>query len=396
MHNAPVKKARGTRNLLENVAANLYRHRENGSYYGMKKIGGRRSLHALETKDRFTAKAKLRDWLGELEDTDPGNADLTLAGLLEKYQSARTDIAPATKVGEAGRIASFRALFPRPMDTLVARVRNSDLAAWLGVVGQKNGEPKRASTRNQNRAFVRALFDFAVADRAIAQSPFDEKICRKARRDPIKRVIPTEDEFESLVAEIRKPGWKKVSGQHGGQRPMFQHESADFAEFLGLAGVGQAEAIGLTWQDMDFATGTIHYVRKKTKTAFSTPVYPWLKPLVEKLRGQAGPNPHGPVFKMQNVRNSLGSACERLGFPHFTQRSLRAMRIKRLWEAGVDVKIIAQWQGHRDGGKLIMSIYTEVFGSSTASYESTQLAKAALVFAASRKSNTAPVKKKSR
>jgi hypothetical protein len=62
----------------------------------------------------------------------------------------------------------------------------------------------------------------------------------------------------------------------------------------------------------------------------------------------------------------------------------------------VDVKIIAQWQGHRDGGKLIMSIYTEVFGSSTASYESTQLAKAALVFAASRKSNTAPVKKKSR
>ncbi|MEO6754646.1 MAG: hypothetical protein ABIP85_22950, partial [Chthoniobacteraceae bacterium] len=68
--------------------------------------------------------------------------------------------------------------------------------------------------------------------------------------------------------------------------------------------------------------------------------------------------------------------------PHFTQRNLRAMRIKRLWEQGVDVKVIAQWQGHSDGGKLILTTYTEVFGSNSESYERAQLAKAAAAEAA--------------
>ena len=39
--------------------------------------------------------------------------------------------------------------------------------------------------------------------------------------------------------------------------------------------------------------------------------------------------------------------------------------------------MIAQWQGHSDGGKLIMTTYTEVFGSNAESYERAQLAKAA-------------------
>jgi hypothetical protein len=52
------------------------------------------------------------------------------------------------------------------------------------------------------------------------------------------------------------------------------------------------------------------------------------------------------------------------------------MRIKRLWEAGVDVKEISKWQGHRDGGALIMSTYTEVFGSTSNAYSVSQLRKA--------------------
>ena len=50
---------RGTRELLDRVAPNLFRHRENGSYYGMKKLAGRRVIAALETADRKTADGKL-------------------------------------------------------------------------------------------------------------------------------------------------------------------------------------------------------------------------------------------------------------------------------------------------------------------------------------------------
>ena len=56
----------------------------------------------------------------------------------------------------------------------------------------------------------------------------------------------------------------------------------------------------------------------------------------------------------------LGNACKRLGFPNFTHRSLRRMFITRAIELGVDVKTIAEWQGHRDGGKLILQTYSHV------------------------------------
>jgi hypothetical protein len=36
------------------------------------------------------------------------------------------------------------------------------------------------------------------------------------------------------------------------------------------------------------------------------------------------------------------------------------MFITRAIEKGVDVKVIAQWQGHKDGGKLILDTYSHV------------------------------------
>ena len=58
------------------------------------------------------------------------------------------------------------------------------------------------------------------------------------------------------------------------------------------------------------------------------------------------------------------------------------MGIRKLREAGTDVKVIAKCRGHNDGGKLIMTIYTEVFGSSSESYERQGMDKAAKTFAA--------------
>jgi hypothetical protein len=39
-------------------------------------------------------------------------------------------------------------------------------------------------------------------------------------------------------------------------------------------------------------------------------------------------------------------------FPHFGQRNIRQVLIRRLWQSGIDYKLIAMWQGHRDGGKF--------------------------------------------
>jgi hypothetical protein len=41
------------------------------------------------------------------------------------------------------------------------------------------------------------------------------------------------------------------------------------------------------------------------------------------------------------------------------------------------VKLISKWQGHQDGGRLILDTYTEVFGSGDEQYVQDELAKLA-------------------
>jgi integrase len=48
-----------------------------------------------------------------------------------------------------------------------------------------------------------------------------------------------------------------------------------------------------------------------------------------------------------------------LKFPHFEVRALRRYFITQALRRGVDVPTVAQWQGHRDGGKLILATYAD-------------------------------------
>jgi integrase len=129
-------------------------------------------------------------------------------------------------------------------------------------------------------------------------------------------------------------------------------------EFLGLAGLGQAEAAAIKRSDVDLDAGQIIVYRHKTDSGFAIPIYPQLRPLIEKLC--AGKKHGERLFSVNAAHRALTAACVRLGFPHFTHRSLRRMFITRAIERGVDVKVIAQWQGHRDGGQLILGVYSHV------------------------------------
>src|SRR5262249_41418844 len=66
------------------------------------------------------------------------------------------------------------------------------------------------------------------------------------------------------------------------------------------------------------------------------------------------------LFAIDQARKALANACKRLELPPFTHRSLRRMFITRAIEKGVDVKVIAEWQGHRGGGKMILQTYSHV------------------------------------
>jgi integrase len=55
------------------------------------------------------------------------------------------------------------------------------------------------------------------------------------------------------------------------------------------------------------------------------------------------------VFRIKDAKNAIAGACKRLGSPAYSHRSFRRMFVTRAIELGIDVKVIAEWQGHRDG-----------------------------------------------
>ena len=111
-------------------------------------------------------------------------------------------------------------------------------------------------------------------------------------------------------------------------------------------------------EHVDLESERIQVYRLKTATPFHVPIFPQARALVERLC--QGKRPTERLFPIDQARKALTNSCKRLGFPAFTQRSLRRMFITRAIERSVDVKVIAQWQGHKDGGKLILDTYSHV------------------------------------
>jgi integrase len=143
-------------------------------------------------------------------------------------------------------------------------LKPSSIKAWLA----KQYGHKSASYYNSALMLVRDVLQTAVRDRVIAENPARELKYRKRKRPT--RLTPTFEEFKQIVAKIRAQKFNQVVEQSG-----------DFVEFLGLAGLGAAEAASLTPADVDFKAGHIIAYRHKTSTGFAVPIFPQLAALLE-------------------------------------------------------------------------------------------------------------------
>lgn len=340
---------------------NLYRHSVNETYYGKKKVKGKPKCKSLDTKDRKTAERKLAEWIKNLDKLDPELSRITLSQLIDKFLAATVGRADAGT--DASMIKRLRETWTHGMNIYVKDIKPSHLDAWLAS-NAKAGEWKH-TTYNKYCTFLRSLFKIAVSDKIIAESPMAEvKVKWKRPQKPLRRV-PTLDQFNAIVADIRSQKYNAESD-----------ESADFIEFMGSAGLGQAEInpSALKWEHINFETGWMSILRKKTQTRFPVPIYPNLKPLLERLAQKEHKASDG-VLKISDGKKALSAACKRLGYHAFHQRNIRAAQIQRLWRGGFDKKLIAKFQGHQDGGRLIMNTYTEVFGADDDEYVQSELAK---------------------
>jgi integrase len=318
----------------------LYRYNPTGQYFARVRFRGKLYRKKLETDDYAFARRKLADFRRDLERTDASKGNTSFGKVLDYYA--------ATLSGAASTLKDKLALVEKLKETFfgvgtlpLRTVKPSAVIAWLS----KHCGNKSASYYNSALTVIRDALDMAVKDKIVLESP--AKDLKYRRRDKPIRLTPTFEQFKAIVTDVRSQTRNQEAEQSG-----------DFLEFIGLAGLGQAEVRGLRRADVDLDAGRMIAFRHKTRQGFAVPIFPQLRELVEKLCKDKKHDQH--LFEQRDAEKALHNACKRLGFPRFSHRSLRRMFITRALERGVDVKVIADWQGHRDGGKLILQTYSHV------------------------------------
>jgi integrase len=324
---------------FQKVGPCLYRYKD-GTYYARFKSGGKEIRCSLRTTDRKLAERNLSEKKKQQSQIDPAKSKMTLAELCDTYLETVQHQKPKTVERKAYIVKRIKEDWPGGSRVQVSKIKPTDINLWLARY--KFGPV----SRNLHLACIKEILAMAIGDGIIVYSPAAN--LKKVKTDKPIRKTPTLEQFQTIVESIRS----QIFNGHDAD------ESADFVEFLGLAGLGQAEASTLEWPDVSFEREQITTFRHKTKSGFAIPLYPQLRPLLEKRYAQRAGD--GRVFKINDAKRAIAAACKRLKLPAFSHRSFRRLFITRAIERGVDVKVIAEWQGHKDGGKLILETYSHV------------------------------------
>jgi integrase len=313
---------------------NLYRYRS-GTYYARFIRNGTEYRRSLKTKDKETAKRELATLLGLRTD----ERAITLAQLVERYKHSIPNLAEHTVKTKKSICSTIQRDWPSGSDVLIRKVVPSQIQSFIA---------RRRLGASQSNAFLtefRQMFQLALDDKLLAESPAAAVDWQK--RKERERPTPNAEQFTAIIADVRSQEFNAGAS-----------DSGDFLEAMGLLGLGQAELWAIRRRDVDLERNRISIYRRKTSTAFKIPIYPQAGALVQRLCKDRRPNDR--IFAIKDAKKALAGACERLGFPNFIQRSLRRFFITNAIERGVDVQTISRWQGHADGGKLILKIYGDV------------------------------------
>jgi integrase len=345
----PFKKVRGVSSLYRYYS----RNGKAGSFYLFARIKGVLKKECLETSDLDFAKKKILDrkkWLKGKK------GERTLLQLAQ-------DLKDATTKNQKHSQWVINHLKNCPFaNQSVQKISKDEIARFIKSLG--------LDSRSNNLFYERlkTVFDWGVPD-FLAENPMsDAKYRKQIRREVIRKKpnAPTFEEFAQIVDQIRNQKFSDTA-----------QDSADLVEYLGLAGQGVAEAIALDWSHVNF-TGKLPKIsvqRKKTQEFYSFPIYPDLMIFLRELHNRCGRPQSGRVFKVLNPKKAIDSACVKRNLKHYTARNFRQMTITDQLRKGISPKTIADWQGHNDGGVLIMKVYSEVISENDLDYEISEVRK---------------------
>jgi integrase len=206
---------------------------------------------------------------------------------------------------------------------------------------------RMSATRfNNGLGTLRRLLEIAI-DRGEIHQNAAAKIARSSR-PPKVTYTPSRSEFLALVSAIRSA------------QSRYAEDSADFVEFLAYTGARKTEAANVLWSDVNFVGETVTFRVTKNGETRKVQMIDVAKALLQRLKVMRGEAPlNEPVLRVSEARGSLTAAARVIGIPNVTHHDMRDVFATTAIECGVDIPTVADWLGHKDGGKLLLERYSK-------------------------------------
>ncbi|MBE7157729.1 MAG: hypothetical protein INR62_04730 [Rhodospirillales bacterium] len=150
---------------FEKVAECLYRYSTNGVYYACFESWGKEIRRSLGTTDKATARRKLGDLQRDLARVDLAAGRCSLAEMCGRYLATVQNQRPKTIERKTAIARRIKADFPDGADVALGKIVPSKVSAWLASYDFGS------ASYNLYLEFIRAVFNLAVEDRLVPESP---------------------------------------------------------------------------------------------------------------------------------------------------------------------------------------------------------------------------------
>jgi integrase len=375
-----VKRAKTTRDdgkqkTWVQVAECLIKNVATGRYYARFKRQGKQHWKSLGTTSRTVADGNLAkeraQWLAEDTVAPPKDGKWTVGTALDLLMSdvnAGKAFNKKAGVQRKGRLAEGSQLYREQTYEALVRswkaVHGSDIRAidvrrltrdgvekWAFVYRAEVSAGRFNATLGTLRRALRYAREAGQVNRDVTSGVERESV----RATSLNAALPTWEELVRIVEAIRATGHRTAG------------DAADFVELLAYTGARASEAAALTWRDVDFTRRTVNFRVTKNGRPRELPFSQTLGKLLERIKSQrAGEPDTAHIARVTEIRASLDKACKAIGCPRITRHGLRAFFATICLQKGMDVKTLAEWLGHRDGGLLLLQRYAKAAGARAA------------------------------
>lgn len=324
--------------------ANLRRYRPSGVFYANAKVNGKLVRKSLGTTSEHVARLRLTDLLAvergrhaAIPDA-PQWSTATLVRVWLKTLESKA-VAERTRSYYAECTKALAKAWP---DGNEAKARSLSVSAAGDGLAKLRGTHS-ASVVNGALCAMRQAFDYGVSVGVRADNPW--KCVKRLRIVVTAPALPSTDSWPRLLAYLDSHRRRKPAGVS--------------VRFLAFTGLRSNEARHIMPKDVDMQAGFISARTTKGGVPRFVPIIPDCVPVLEMLL-RDHPGDGSRLLPIANPRRALASACRAIGIPPMSPHDLRHFFTTRCLESGVDVRTVAEWLGHKDGGALLLKRYAHL------------------------------------